>query len=196
MEHREARDILVSALALAFVFSWRGFGQLERLTFLLPASVLAVSAGFVLHEMGHRWLAKKLGAYAEYRMWRTGLALALLLSIATSGSFVFAAPGAVVIHQRYDLWGHARSLGKKSMSLIGGIGPVINIVLAVGFLAAFILARADFLLLGASINAWLALFNMIPVPPLDGSKVWAWRKDAWAAIIAVSAGLLFASGML
>jgi Zn-dependent protease len=35
---------------------------------------------------------------------------------------------------------------------------------------------------GFVVNLWLAAFNLIPVPPLDGSKVFAWSKLIWAII--------------
>ena len=41
----------------------------------------------------------------------------------------------------------------------------------------------------ASVNAVLAGFNMIPVMPLDGAKVWAWNKAAYVGIAAIAIGL-------
>ena len=43
------------------------------------------------------------------------------------------------------------------------------------------------------INAFLAAFNMIPVMPFDGSKIWHWNKPIYIAAL-VSAGLLFYLG--
>src|SRR5439155_962436 len=42
----------------------------------------------------------------------------------------------------------------------------------------------------ATVNAILAGFNMIPVMPLDGAKVWAWTKGAYVALAAVAVGLI------
>ena len=67
-----------------------------------------------------------------------------------------------------------------------GAGPASNLLLAVLFTAALFVARragyaqtsADFeltfLLLGIQMNVLLAVFNMLPVPPLDGSWVLSW----------------------
>jgi Zn-dependent protease len=35
---------------------------------------------------------------------------------------------------------------------------------------------------GVFVNVFLALFNLLPVPPLDGSKVFAWSKARWATV--------------
>ncbi|MCD6434530.1 MAG: site-2 protease family protein, partial [Candidatus Diapherotrites archaeon] len=39
---------------------------------------------------------------------------------------------------------------------------------------------------GAYINFFLAFFNLLPVPPLDGSKVIVWNKFVWLITIAVA----------
>ncbi|TLZ55689.1 MAG: hypothetical protein E6K17_05280, partial [Methanobacteriota archaeon] len=42
----------------------------------------------------------------------------------------------------------------------------------------------------AYINAFLGVFNMLPIPPLDGSKVFRWNVAIWAVAIVGMGGLL------
>ncbi len=182
MEQEELKDIIISALALAVAFSIAMSGGLAGIPALgfgaVRDSLIAVSAGFILHELAHRFLARKFGCYAEYRMWRQGLVMALLFSLF---GFVFAAPGAVLIHPRSDIWGRRSSITVRNSGLISLAGPVTNVLLAAVF---FVLSLSyepykELLLMGTSVNIWLALFNMIPFPPLDGSKVFFWSRQYW-----------------
>jgi Zn-dependent protease len=47
-------------------------------------------------------------------------------------------------------------------------------------------------IVGFEVNFFLAGFNMLPIMPLDGAKVWRWNKLLWA-IIEVPLGLLVLS---
>ncbi len=187
MELREMKELAISALVLAVAFSVAlngGLSGIERLNVIIvAASLVTVSLGFLLHELGHRFTARRFGCYAEYRMWSIGLALALLFSFL---GFVFAAPGAVMIHARADLWGRSAGISRKREGIISLSGPAINVALAVLFvLLSFAFpAYASILRFGASVNIWLALFNILPIPPLDGSKVFGWDRRIWLATAA------------
>jgi Zn-dependent protease len=183
MQFKEARDILISAVVIAFVFSYEGF-DFTKLLYNFPIALLVVSLGFVLHEMGHRYYAKKYKCHAEYQIWWFGLGIAMLLAVATNGGFVFAAPGAVMIYPLVDLWGRPMELTRKNIGIISLAGPAINIFLAAIFLVLNFAAPSDIFSIGARINIWLALFNMLPIPPLDGSKILAWDKKVWIAMFA------------
>lgn len=189
MELPELRDIIISAVVLAFIFVYQGIDQLYLSLMLLPVGLLIVSTSFVLHELGHRTLARKYRFHAEYKMWPFGLLMALVLALATNGAFIFAAPGAVVIMPRADLWGRFRTMSMRSYGIISGIGPLINIALCGIFLAASVLFQLPILLFGASINAWLAVFNLLPFGPLDGTKVWLWDRRVWLGLMAAAAAL-------
>lgn len=186
METKEIKELLISALVLAFIFGFaysEGFGNLGGLIIYFPISLMVVSLGFVLHELGHRTIAKKFECHAEYRFWKQGLLLAILITFLTNGNLIFAAPGAVMIYPKADLWGRAASLTRKRMGLISVAGPAVNISLAAIFILLNFLFPSFIFSLGAFINFLLAAFNMIPFPPLDGSKIFAWNKKIWIALL-------------
>ncbi|MCK5492647.1 MAG: site-2 protease family protein, partial [Candidatus Omnitrophica bacterium] len=65
---------------------------------------------------------------------------------------------------------------KKDIRWVGAAGPGINIIFAI-ILSLIIKLNVSFLQdalkLGVLINLILAIFNLIPIPPLDGSKILA-----------------------
>lgn len=194
MKSKELKDLIISALVLAIAFGialsggYRAFFAPWSLVIVILMSIVAVSLGFVLHEVGHRFIARRFGCFAEYTMWPTGLILAIVVSFF---GFVFAAPGAVMIYPRSDAWGRA-TLTKRKIGLISITGPVMNLCLALVFILLNTVYPMLLFSLGARINTWLAVFNLIPFGPLDGAKIFRWHKGAWLATIAVGIGLFVA----
>ena len=186
----------VLVLSLAFTFALGGMALLggapvdvAAILEILPFAAAIVVSSFVLHELAHKVVAQRRALWAEYRSSYLGLAVGLALS-ALSG-IVLAAPGAVHIYGRAS---------ERDSGVISLVGPLVN--LALGFLAypfAFS-ATGESIRVGAAgnlleivvfINAFLALFNMIPVSPLDGSKIWRWSKGAYFITIGLCAFLLY-----
>jgi Zn-dependent protease len=185
MEIREARDLIISALVIAFAFSYQGINNINIIPINFAIAIFAVALGFILHELSHRFIAKKHKCHAEYRMWKEGLLLALALAILTNGAFTFAAPGAVMIAPLVTLWGDQEKITRKDIGLISISGPIMNLLLAGAFIALDLLIPSlSFVFsLGARVNIWLGFFNMLPIPPLDGSKVLLWSKKIWAVML-------------
>ena len=194
MRVKELRDLVISALALALAFGItlsggiRAFQQPTILVFVIGVALVAVSLGFVFHELGHRLIARRFGYFAEYTMWPMGLMVALGFSLF---GFVFAAPGAVMIYPRTNVLGTA-SLNRQKIGLISLAGPVTNIGLAVVFLGLDFIQPTLLFTLGTRINTWLALFNLIPSGLLDGAKILKWNKGIWLISIAGAGGLFTA----
>jgi Zn-dependent protease len=152
--------------------------------FLVAAA--AVVTGFLLHELMHKVVAQRYGAWAEFRLYPLGLVLALTFSLF---GFVFAAPGAVYIQGR---------LTPKQNGLVSLAGPLTNVGVGSVFLVATFLVPGAGLLtyaLGvvATINMFLGLFNLLPIPPLDGSKVLAWNIPVYILMLGVTGFLLLIS---
>jgi Zn-dependent protease len=191
MRWKELRDLAISAILLALAFGialsggFRAFLEPRDLIIVSAMAVVGVSLGFVLHEMGHRFVARRFGCFAEYTMWPAGLILALVSSVF---GFVFAAPGAVMIYPRPDMRGRA-TLTRQKIGLIAMAGPAMNICLAIAFVLLNMAYPTLLFSLAARINTWLAIFNLIPFGPLDGAKILAWDKRAWFAALAAGIGL-------
>ena len=183
----EVREILLSAIVLSIAFAIAysdGIFKLDtaHLPVLALFAFIAVGIGFLAHELiGHKIVAQRLGMHAEYRMWRFGLVIALLSSLA---GFVFAAPGAVYVSPRVDLWGRQSDVSKRKMGFVSLAGPLVNILLAVVFVGLNFAYPMELFSLAIFVNIWLAIFNMLPIPPLDGSKVFAWDKRIWIVVFA------------
>jgi len=187
---QEIKDLIISWLTLSLAFAVvlnPVFFNITNLVLSLPLALLAVGTGFVLHELAHREMAKHYGFHSEFRAWYPGLLIAIGLAVITMGQFIFAAPGATYFY--------GQNVTKKQNGIISLAGPAINLILGIALLiiSGFIADAFIGKMLGyaALINFWFALFNLLPIYPLDGSKVIAWKPFVWIVFIAISALLAF-----
>ncbi|GBC69764.1 hypothetical protein HRbin01_01468 [archaeon HR01] len=157
-----------------------------------PPAYLALSAAgltlsFIAHELAHKLYAVRAGLAARFRIYPLGA----ILTAATAIPFIpikFIAPGAV------HLSGPASS---RDMGMIALAGPATNLAIALALYISYwsgVSGVIGFRL--AELNAYLALFNLIPFDPLDGGKVIRWRGLAWALSFAASLILLIIPRLL
>lgn len=172
--------IAVAALTVAFTLVLYN-GDTASIPYFLGLAALSVFAGFLIHEMAHKFLARKYGCWAEFRADYRGLAIALLLSIF---GFLFAAPGAVYI---------SGNVTREQNGKISLAGPGSNLVIATLCLPFAMLTIEGLPTFVGDVayslyffSTFLAIFNMIPIFPLDGSKVWAWNKPIYIASMAAA----------
>ena len=104
---------------------------------------------------------------------------------------VFAAPGAVVIYTSfYSRRGLEQiSLSTKQNAIISAVGPLTNIIIASIFLGLLYVTPNPVFVTIVKINSFLAIFNLLPIPPLDGSKVIWYNITWWISLITASVGL-------
>jgi len=186
----ELRDIAVSLLVLSVVFS---YPELISNPPAVLVSLFVLGLAFIGHELSHKFVARRRGFFAEYRMWVHGLLLAVVFAVATGGTLIFAAPGAVVFSSYFVFKRpHRDDVGRIALS-----GPAFNIILLFLFSIAYAVTNVGVLVFASAVNGWLAIFNLIPIDPLDGGKIFKWDKRIWAITMAAAVfGFLVASGIL
>lgn len=136
---------------------------------------IAFTASFLLHELAHKFSAQHFNLWAEFRLTLQG-ALITLISIFLP--FKLISPGAVMIAGS----GTRETVGKTAIA-----GPITNLVLATTFSMFAPISHLFWVV--AFINAFLAVFNLIPFGVMDGLKVFMWNKLVWAIGFAVAATL-------
>jgi Zn-dependent protease len=148
-------------------------------------------SAFVIHELGHKFLAQFYRAWAEFRMLFYG-AVVTAISALPFFPFKFIAPGAVMISGNLSVGRYGR---------VSLIGPLTNLAMGIGFLfaylmTAFIDSPSAILLVGVRFNGFIAFFNMIPFMGLDGQKIFGWNKIVWVLTMAGAIGLFIVGDLL
>lgn len=155
--------------------------QISKFVFVLPIFLVSLT----IHEYAHGWMAYRFSDDTAKRMGR--LTLNPLAHISLIGTIIMP----LIAH-----FGWAKPvpvnfaiLTKKQIFKVGVAGPLANILFAFGLAAVFHVFRlkappalGNFILLAILFNLILAVFNLLPIPPLDGSRMVYARLKSQEAI--------------
>jgi Zn-dependent protease len=179
--------------------------MMDELTLLqrIAVWILPVIFAITVHEVAHGWVAKKYGDNTASVLGR--LTLNPIKHIDLFGTIII--PGILLMTGTGFIFGWAKPVPvdarnfknpRRDMAIVALAGPVSNLLMAVGWaliarLGVTIGAQNEAVSLpliytgiaGISINLVLAMINLLPIPPLDGSRIltgilpsyWAWQYN-------------------
>ena len=177
--------------------------MMDKLTLVQRIIVWVVPVIFAItvHEVAHGWVAKRYGDKTAWMMGR--LTLNPIKHIDPVGTILL--PGLLLITGTGFIFGWAKPVPvnprnlrnpKHDMAIVAIAGPVANFLMALGWaliIRAGIIVDTEIVsmpliymgMAGISINLVLAIINLLPIPPLDGSRIlsgllpdrWAWQYN-------------------
>lgn len=163
--------------------------------------ILPVVFAITGHEVAHGWMAKQYGDKTAEQQGR--LTLNPIRHIDLLGTIII--PGLLLISFTGFIFGWAKPVPvdarnfktpKKAMMMVALAGPMSNLLMALAWVLVArigVAIQIEFISMpliysgvaGITINLILALINLLPIPPLDGSRVlsgllpdyWAWQYN-------------------
>jgi len=166
---KELFDVLIMTVVVGYIFMdmfrSQQFG-FDKKAFLFAC--LVTGPALILHELGHKFVALGFGLDATFHAAYFWLIFGIVLKMLRFG-FIFFVPAYVSIGNG--------AVTPLASALIAFAGPGINLAL---FLLAWALLKQKkmkkstfiFLQVTKQINLFLFIFNMLPIPPFDGFKVY------------------------
>ncbi|MBN2457842.1 hypothetical protein JXB31_01790 [Candidatus Woesearchaeota archaeon] len=171
----ERRDMILSVIIISLAFAYDDKRETFNLLLWLSHyiyTVLIVTVTLFVHTAVQKLLALHQGFLAEYKAWPLGLALTVIFSIVSNGSwFVLLFGGMSLVHVpilRIGKWRYGFNLWTQG--LVAASGAIANLVVATICLAIGVQMGIfpEFFTYVASVNFWVLIFSLLPLPNMDG----------------------------
>jgi len=182
----ESLDILI-AISLIVVYII-GLNLVDTYSSTIdPDFIIILIPAYILHEFGHRFVARNLYGKNERFVLNPGMFSILLIS--SVFGFPILVPGGVTNNENTT---------KEETGIIAAVGPAVNLILGIISLS-FVLFLSDhntsilgvynLLKLSAEFNIGMAIFNLLPFAFFDGKKTFDWNIFCWGILFSISTGI-------
>jgi hypothetical protein len=167
-------SVELAHLGVSFVLfgGFMAWTESTRSSFLqnLPPYILGAGLVLIVHELVHNFTAHRYGVESEFRIAPVGL-LSVAITSLIFGT-VFAVPGRTI------LYGSATADQRGKIALAG---PLVSFVMVILFwlargLGGFV---GSIGLAGFAVAFIMAVYEMLPIRPMDGEEVRSWSRRAW-----------------
>ena len=185
----ELKGIVISILIIAFIISFKEWGvekfDLGSGFFNLFNAILIVALSVLVHDAGQRLWGMAIGYRIEFRMWTFGLLFAVIVAFISNGNFWMILPGGFLLHH---LAGHRLGFFRYGINYFGQAmvalaGPLSNLTLIIFLKILYVFSPNPLIQKAIIFNVIYTITNMLPIPPLDGSKIYFGSRMLYAFVL-------------
>jgi len=183
----EIRGLIISILVIAFIISFSEWGYGDVFSFRIGLfnwfnAILIVALSMLVHISVQRIWSLGTGFRLEWKMWSFGLLFGLIMAFLTNGLFWVILPGGLFVHH---LAGHRLGwfrygINYWAVGLIAVTGPLASIFLAAIFKSISAVVVNSLIQKIIIFNIVYAIYSIIPIPPLDGSRTFFGSRMLYA----------------
>lgn len=185
----EITALAFTTLIMGFVISFNDWGTdafnaREGVSNLI-VSVIIVGISILIHDFGQRIIALVSGLKLEFKAWTIGLFIALFVSFITDGNIWLTIPGGFIVHHlagqrlgwfRYDI-------NMFNIGMVALAGPLASITFMIFLKILGTFVASPFIQKALIFNIVFVIISMIPIPPLNGSKIYFGSRMAYSFLM-------------
>jgi len=173
----EIRSLIIAILVIAFIISFSDWGYGEFFDIKVGLfnwfnAILIVALSFLVHISIQRIWSLSTGYRLEWKMWSFGLLFGLIMAFLSNGKLWFILPGGIIVHHMagHRLGWFRYGINYWAIGLIAVSGTFATIILASIFKALSAVVVNSLIQKIIVFNIAYALYSLLPIPPLDGSR--------------------------
>ena len=173
----ELRSLIISILIISFIISFKEWGtksfDFGVGVFNLFNSILIVALSILVHDTGQRLWGLAIGYRIEFKMWSFGLLFGLVIAFLSNGNLWLIVPSGFVLHH---LAGHRLGWFRYGINYFGQAmvalaGPLFTLMLIILLKVLTVFSASAIIEKAIIFNVVYLITSMLPIPPLDGSKI-------------------------
>ena len=198
LTYEELYNIVVSVLVVALIFAYN-FRDPATTFGAYPQAFVAVAVVVLMYIAAQKFMARRLNCVAFYELWLPGLIVSMLLMIIGLKPIILVGTVSLASYKLGRFGFKSTHMTMTEIGWIGAIGPSVAILLAALFkmlAAGPIVGVSSTFSYMATVSGIIAFFNLLPIKPLDGSKVVLWDPIIWIFMLFMLMLILTPSGLL
>ena len=185
----EIRGLVIAILAVAFIISFKEWGtanfDFSAGLYNLFNSVLIVALSILVHDFGQRMWGLSIGYRVEFKLWSFGLIAGLVIAFVSNGNLWIIVPSGFMLHHlaAHRLGWFRYGINYFGQAMVALAGPLFSLMLIILLRVLSILSSNPLIHKAIIFNVVYAITSLLPIPPLDGSKVYFGSRMLYAFVL-------------
>jgi hypothetical protein len=182
----ELRGLAISILVVGFIISFKEWGtsafNAGEGLYNLFNSVLIAALSILVHDTGQRLWGLMIGYRVEFKMWSFGLIAALIAAFLSKGSLWLIVPAGFMVHHLAGprLGWFRYGINYFGQAMVALAGPLFTLMLIILFKVLSVFSANPLIEKAIVFNVIYAITCLLPIPPLDGSKIYFGSRMLYA----------------